>query len=77
MTTENDGVAKEVVEQSLVSILFKSGNRSEMWYTGFTTTVVSGEVVELHYTLADDTQKHHHIALDQIEMITVKQTKPL
>lgn len=77
MTTENDGVAQEVVEQSLVSILFKSGNRSEMWYTGFTTAVINGEVSELVYNLADQDQSIHHIALDQIEMITVKQTKPL
>ena len=63
--------------QSLISILFKSGNRSELWYVGFTTTVVGGKVDELVYTLADPSQKHHHIALDQIEMITVKQTKPL
>lgn len=74
----NDGVASKVVrEQSLVSILFKSGNRSEYWYSQFTTEVNSGEVVSLTYTFADQNQSHHHIALSEIEMITVKQTKPL
>lgn len=74
MTTEVE-VAQP--EQSLICILFKSGNRSEMWYKGFTTKVEGGKVSELIYIFADPLQSHHHIDLDQIEMITVKQTKPL
>lgn len=72
---DEDVVAQET--QSLISILFKGGNRSEMWYTGFTTKVENGKIVELMYNLADKQQGHHHIDLDQIQMITVKQTKPL
>lgn len=63
--------------QSLISIQFKSGGRSELWYTGFTTKVEGGVVSELGYSLADPSQAIHHISLNQIEMITVKQTKPL
>lgn len=72
------GVAEQEAQtQSLISILFKSGNRSELWYTHFTTEVRDGKVYSLSYALADEARKNHHISLDQIEMVTVKQTKPL
>lgn len=63
-------------EQSLVSIVFKSGYKYEAWYRTFTTEVVGGEVQALTYTYANPDQNSlHHIDMGEIALIVVKQVK--
>lgn len=63
-------------EQSLVSILFKSGYKYEAWYRNFTTEVVNGKVDALSYTYANaDQNALHFIDMSEIALIVVKQVK--
>lgn len=64
-------------KESLVCIQFKGGARNEMWYTAFSTEVENGVVKELRYTFSNPEQKHHHLDLNEIQAITVKQTRTI
>lgn len=62
-------------QQSLVSIVFKSGYTYEAWYNTFTTEVVGGKVKSLSYTYANPAHSLHHIDMKEIALIVVKRVK--